>query len=268
MTPRDRVRAGLAEAIDGAAPGLMTADRLCRACVELLGVDGAAISLVMSGLAWGTFGSSGELSRRLDEYQFTYGEGPCLDSARLGVPVLVADFRAPGESRWPGYAEAVLAEGVRAVYALPIAVDRVYVGALDLFRHRPGPLGGDGLGGGLVAAELAALPLLDLVAAEQVQEYSVARNPVPDVAGEVGPPDPSARLEVYQATGMVMIQLGVSADEALVRLRGHAIAHGQTASEVAWAIIERRLHLPHDGPGAAGPGPDNSDPGPPEKAST
>ena len=42
---------------------------------------------------------------------------------------------------------------------------------------------------------------------------------------------------------MLIAQLDVDAAEALVRLRAHAIATGQTASQVAWAIVERRLVL-------------------------
>jgi AmiR/NasT family two-component response regulator len=54
------------------------------------------------------------------------------------------------------------------------------------------------------------------------------------------------RVEVYQAAGMLIAQLGVTAAEALVRLRGYAFAHDMTASEVAWEIIERRLRLADD----------------------
>jgi AmiR/NasT family two-component response regulator len=56
-------------------------------------------------------------------------------------------------------------------------------------------------------------------------------------------------VEVYQATGMLISHLDVDATEALVRLRAHAIATNQTASQVAVAIIERRLVLDRDDPG-------------------
>ena len=51
------------------------------------------------------------------------------------------------------------------------------------------------------------------------------------------------RVEVYQATGMIIGQLDVDAVEALVRLRAYAFAQGLTASEAAWAIVERRVSL-------------------------
>ena len=50
---------------------------------------------------------------------------------------------------------------------------------------------------------------------------------------------------------MLISALGVDADEALVRLRAHAMATDQSASQVARAIVERRLMLDRDAPGPA-----------------
>jgi hypothetical protein len=109
---------------------------------------------------------SGPLSRRLDELQFTFGEGPCLDAVASGRPVLAYDMSDRGEWRWPAFTQAVSDSGVQAVFALPVSIARKPVGALDLFRSQPGPLSDLGLDGGLWAAELAALPLLDLMTAD------------------------------------------------------------------------------------------------------
>ena len=125
------------------------------------------------------------------------------------------------------------------------------MGALDLFRQDPGSLGGDALGGGLLAAELASLPLLDLVGAAPVAD--IPGTPVEEPWQRLGELD---RLEVHQATGFLIAQLGVPPTEALARLRAHAVATGQTASEVAQAIMDRRLVLDRDknepGRGATG----------------
>jgi hypothetical protein len=221
----------------GAGGALSAADRLCHACVELLEVDGAAVSLMHDGTTLGTFGSSGELSRRLDELQFTYGEGPCLDAVSSGRPVLVSDLREPAEQRWPVFGRAVLDSGVRAVFALPVAIAQSAVGALDLFSSRPGPLSSGGLDGGLWAAQLAALPLLDLMTADVDW---VAAGEGGDGWEQLASLE---RVEVYQATGMIIGQLDVDAVEALVRLRAYAFAQGLTASEAAWAIVDRRVVL-------------------------
>jgi hypothetical protein len=74
MNAHAELRASLGGAMDSGDPTLSAADRLCQACVELLDVDGAAISLTLEGSSQGTFASSGGLSRQLDEFQFTFGE--------------------------------------------------------------------------------------------------------------------------------------------------------------------------------------------------
>ena len=235
----DQLRLDLSEAMAGAAPGVETADRLCRACVDLLGVDGAAISLIQDGATRGTFGSSGELSRSVDEFQFTFGEGPCLDCVTVRTPVLVDDFEDPAESRWPAFAGATLGTGIRAVYALPVAVSTVYVGALDLVSTRPGELAGPALAGALIAAQLAALPLLDLMTTDVDWAAIEAGEPWSQLAS-------LERVEVYQATGMAMAQLDTGPTEAMVRLRAHAFTHDMTASQVAFQVLDRRLRFEPD----------------------
>ena len=249
MNAAERLRAQFEEALQGPADGRggdpeASADRLCQACVALLPVDGAAISVVHDGQTRGTFGSSSPLSRTLDEFQFTFGEGPCLDAHGAGRPVLVADLDDHRESRWPAYSPAVLAVGVHGVFALPVAVANASIGVLDLFRHEAGGLTRTTLAGGLLAARLAALPLLDLIAAHA--DWAVGAD---ESAADAGWSQLASleRVEVYQATGMLMEQLDVPPAEALVRLRAHAFALGRTASEVAWAVVERGLCLDDDG---------------------
>ena len=87
---------------------LAAADRLCEACVDLLDVDGASISLIKDGGTQGTFGSSGDTSRALDELQFTYGQGPCIDAVASGRPVIAEDLDSPVEDRWPALTEVTV----------------------------------------------------------------------------------------------------------------------------------------------------------------
>ena len=54
------------------------------------------------------------------------------------------------------------------------------------------------------------------------------------------------RVEIYQATGMLIHQLDVDPAQAVARLRAHAMATNQTASQVAFAIIEHKLILGRD----------------------
>jgi hypothetical protein len=240
MQTSERLRANLEEAMVGTGGAVESADRLCHACVDLLGVDGAAISFVRDGANWGTFGSSDESSRRWDEFQFTFGEGPCLDAVRHGRPVLVDDLRDPMEVRWPAFAGAMLGDGVRGVFAFPVSIAATRIGALDLFRCDAGTLDNDLQDGAGWASKLAVLPLLDLMSAD-VDWEGIGEGAAWSQLASL------ERVEVYQATGMVQVQLDVDAAEALIRLRGYAFAHDMSISDVAWSIVERRLSLSEDG---------------------
>ncbi len=79
---KQQLRDALGAAVTDAPTPLAAADRLCAACVQHLHVDGASISFIDGSRMQGTFGSSGELSRTLDELQFTYGQGPWLGRRR------------------------------------------------------------------------------------------------------------------------------------------------------------------------------------------
>jgi hypothetical protein len=237
---KQRLRDVLGAAVTDAPTPLEAADRLCAACVDMFDVDGASISFINGAKMHGTFGSSGPLSRTLDELQFTYGEGPCLEAVAQRQPVLAPDLDDPGERRWPALTQALLGEGVKAIFALPVSVASTPVGALDLFRRSSGPLDGDAMTGGAWAAGLAALPLLDLMVSDaDWQRASRGQGSWDQLAS-------LERVEVYQATGMIVAALGVTAADALIRLRAHAIARSLTASEVAHQILDRSLALDTD----------------------
>lgn len=243
MDGDERLRAELSAAVSGPGTVQRVADRLCEACVQLLDVDAASLSLTVNGANRGTLGASGAASRHLDKLQFTFGEGLCLDAVHDGSPVLVADLDDPAETRWPAFTDAVLRTGFTAVFALPVSLASARVGALDLFRRRQGRLTGLALAGGLLAAELEALPLLDLLAARTVNDEPGPDGPKKDDVDGWTQLASLDRIEVYQATGMLMGALGVDEVEALARLRAHAYASGRTAAQLAAAIVERTVLL-------------------------
>ncbi|MBE1548063.1 hypothetical protein GGC64_002071 [Mycobacterium sp. OAS707] len=226
----------LLAAVDGTR-GVDAADRLCEACVTLFDVDAAAISLVFDGANSGTLGSSGEPARMYDELQFILGEGPCLDSVARRSPVAVVDLADPDEERWPVYGPAMLDLKVHGVYAMPVLVAGEYIGALDLFRTEPKRLEDHHFAGAIAAAELASIPLLDLLDTDMQAAFD---DPDSNAWADL---HTLSRAEVSQATGMLVAQLGVEPAEALVRLRAHAYATGRSATDVARDILDRRLRL-------------------------
>jgi ANTAR domain len=207
------------------------AGEICRACVEGLDIDGAAISLLTADPLRETVFASDATADLLEDLQFSLGEGACIDAALSRRPVLVADMNDPVQTdRWPVYAAAVVEQaGVRAVFALPLQWGAIDVGVLDLYRRTPGLLSATQMRDALNAADAATLILLGLRSGpgdEQSWDRSWGN-----------------RAEIHQATGMVVAQLGISAADALARLRAHAFAEQRLLGEVARDVVARRLRF-------------------------
>jgi GAF domain len=205
--------------------------RICSACVDGLDVDGAAISLQTARVARQTLAVTDETAELLEDLQFTLGEGACMEAARTGSPVLVADLHHSAEvTRWPMFAAAVLERSaVRAVFALPLQWGAVNLGVLDLYRGEPGMLDDEQLRDAIMTADTAALMMLGL-----------RTDPDQDGAGWLDHAV-AHRAEIHQATGMVSVQLDVTAAEALARMRAHAFVHDRLLIEVARDVVARRL---------------------------
>src|SRR5580698_3257688 len=75
---------------------------VCFAAARRLEVDGVSVMAVSGGLAAEPLAASDEVSARLEELQFTTGEGPGADEFRLGAPVLIPDLES-AVARWPGF---------------------------------------------------------------------------------------------------------------------------------------------------------------------
>jgi hypothetical protein len=231
-----RVWAWIAEAREDDVPVSLAA--LCRAAMRRLGVDGASVTAVSGPAVREPLSASGELSARLEELVFTTGEGPGEDDVRFGSPMLIPDLESTAE-RWPGFVPAALEAGARAVFALPLQAGAIRVGVLSLYRVLPGPLMPQQLADALVFADIALQLLLD--SASGITGLSGYR-PLDGMS--------DSRAEVYQATGMMSVQMGVSLEEALVRLRAHAFAAGTPLDVVADDVVSRLLRFdPEPGPG-------------------
>jgi len=206
-------------------PGLA---RLCEVAVDVAAVTGAGIMLAAGDQPQGGLSSSDGVADVIEELQFTLGEGPCIDAHGQGSAVSEPDLAAPAVTRWPAFAPAAIEAGVRAIFGFPVRTGTVRLGALNLYRDRPGPLSGDQHADALVVADLAALAILALQA-------TVAPGAL---AAEL---DASFPAVVQQAAGMVSVQLNVTVGDALVRLRAHAFAAGRLLSAVAEDVVARRL---------------------------
>jgi hypothetical protein len=227
----ERARAAdvIAEGVRGARP-VEIPGRLCTVAVKLLPVIGASVSLRSDGMPV-QLSASSDRAAHLSEVQATLGDGPCTYAAEIGAPVLASDLTEGRDvRRWPVFAQQATAAGVQAVYSVPLGNDAVCVGTLDLYRATPGELTPRDLRTAQLVAGVMTVALMALPRGEEN-----GHGEEPWLSGLATDHD-----EVYQAIGMIMVQLGVASDEALARLRAHAFAHNRTALEVAHDVVSHR----------------------------
>jgi hypothetical protein len=205
----------------------------CAVCVELLAVAGAGLT-IMGGDHAGPICVSSPTVASLEDLQFETGEGPCADAFRTGLSVHASQLGPWESGQWPSFVGLAQERGICAVSAFPLTVDGAKVGVLSVYRDRAG--------------ELSELQQADGEAMAEVLAATVLRMQADAPAGAL-PADLDGaamhRAEVYQASGMVAVQLQVSSAEALARIRAHAFASGRPLDVVASDVVARRLRL-HD----------------------
>ncbi|WEO79128.1 GAF and ANTAR domain-containing protein [Cryobacterium sp. SO2] len=203
---------------------------LCRPFLRVLPVTGAAISTLGPPFGTETVCASDADAARIDELQFDLGEGPCWDAMTTRRPVLTADLRT-ASPRWPLFREALGTSQVGSLFAFPLSLGSLNIGAVDLYSRTVGTL---------TDAQVEDATTLSGICARQVIRRTLADLPSHGVVdGEAG--DGFSRREVHQATGMVLAQLGVTAADALLIINGFAFARGRSVREVAADIVARRI---------------------------
>lgn len=212
---------------------------LTRTVVTAARADGAAVAILTDNA--GTrdlLYATDSVATRLDELQFTVGEGPCIDAFRSNEPRTVIDLTdAAATAKWPTFASAVVEElAVHTLLAYPITVYGAALGVLELYRRERGPF---------TESQFDA-----------ARAIATALGPIllTDLETDAGPLDASsythlegryrfARSDVHAAIGMLAARLDAPIADAAAILRAHAYAQSRSISSIAYDIVHRRIEF-------------------------
>jgi hypothetical protein len=209
----------LSATLPTAPPALPPA--VCWDCMSLLGVDGAAVALIGDGRRE-TLCVSDDVVREVEEWQFTYDEGPCVSAFTSGHTV----WSGVGDgSPWPHFAGKARAAGFLELAALPFLSGSRTWGVLELYLTQEGLDDATIVDAATVARAVARLLLTRLPESPTGEDLVTARD------------------EVHQASGVVSVQRGVPIDEALAVLRGFAIQHDRLLRDVASDVVAGGLRF-------------------------
>ncbi len=111
-----------------AALGVVTT--LTGAAID--GADGVSVTLERAGKMT-TVASTNTTIRRMDDHQYTTGQGPCLSAAAEGRTFLASPLAS--EWRWPAFVPRALQEGIGSILSTPLVVDGRPLGALNVYSN-------------------------------------------------------------------------------------------------------------------------------------
>ena len=208
--------------------GLRDGDaELTAAVLRAVPLTGAAVSTLGGILGQETVSSTDGVASRIDELQFDLGEGPCWDVVSDGEPVFEPEIQTHPRHRWPAFMEAIRREPIGSIFAFPLSIGTLNIGALDLYHAEPASLSEEH------SRQVAAM-------AEVISRYVMRR--ALRIAGELEPGENRhGRRAVHQATGFIIAQLGLQPEDAQLLIQGQALVQGRSMTEIAQDIIDGRL---------------------------
>ena len=249
ITRRERDLARTLVELAGDQPGEVDAPRLLgaltEACLSLFDVDAAGLLLGdPDGGGLGPVAHTGTVPSITDVLATLTSDGPAIASLVDGRPVDIGDLSA--EARWPAFAEAAADVGARSFTALPMRLGEDVVGAVCLFRVRPGPLPGRTRD---TAQAIADAATIGVVHAQRIATYEQLADQLQEAL--------DSRVVLEQAKGMVAGSSGVDVEEAFEAIRRRARSTNQRLAVVARQIVEGEvapedLPVSEDDPGGTG----------------
>jgi len=203
---------------------------LARCNVDVLGVTASGVLLTDHTGASDLVAATSEQTRALELQQLRNDEGPGLDARRSGTTVRCPDLAA--DDRWPTFTQAALAAGFAAVHTLPMRLNNLTIGAVDLFSARSGSLCAEAAEIGQTLADVATISVLNERAT--CRQEALARQLQTAL---------SSRVVIEQAKGVLAERLHLAVTDAFSVLRGYARSHNAVLADVAQAVVHGRLSI-------------------------
>ncbi|MGI8876717.1 MAG: ANTAR domain-containing protein [Egibacteraceae bacterium] len=172
--------------------------------------------------------STDERMRLMELFELQRQEGPCVDSYRRGEQVVEDDLER--SSRWPQFTPVAVQEGYRSAFAFPLRLRGEVIGALNIFRERPGPVEAADLHATQALADMATIGILQERAVREARQ----------LAGHLQTAL-NSRVVIEQAKGILAERAGLTMGEAYQALRWYARNHNRRLREVAAAIVSSDL---------------------------
>jgi len=206
--------------------------RLAENVVAILKVAGAGVSVVDDRGRLRPVTTINELTAQLETVEEEGQEGPCVDSFQRGEVIRVPrlDERA---HEWPEWSAEAKRHGVKAVLGIPLRVEGVSIGAMNVYATEPREWGDGEVRAAQVLTDIAAGYVANASDLEQSRRTTEQLREALE-----------SRIIIEQAKGMLASEYQISVDQAFAVLRTHSRRHGATLRVVADGVVNLGLRPP------------------------
>jgi GAF domain-containing protein len=203
-----------------------TIERVLEFAVRELDCSYATVVFAQAKQRVETVAATDPVVAGLDAVQLEAGDGPDLEVITGGRGIVVHDTSL--DERWPAWAAAASAAGVRSMLATPLRTSELTIGSLDFHDLRVGHFAEDDLEVAQVLARHAA------VALDAARDHDHLWRAI------------GSRHFIGMAQGVLMERFAIDADEAFAVLRRYSQDGNVKLHTVAERVIaSRRLPESH-----------------------
>jgi GAF domain-containing protein len=168
--------------------------------------------------------STGDLALRLDETQYSTGQGPCLHAATTGELTEIPDIRT--ETRWPDYARRAVEEQSLSSLSVPLAIDEHISGALNIYSRQAHAFDEGSRSAATRFGPYAAVALSNMYA------YDSARDLAMNLEAAL-----RSRAVIDQAKGILIERYRLTPDQAFQRLAAASMATQMKVRDIADHLV-------------------------------
>lgn len=203
--------------------------RLVEHVIEILGVDGAGVSVVDDEGNLRPVTVPNELTRELEAREEEHQQGPCVDALR-NLDEVVVPRLADHADKWPDWCEKASELGVRAVLGIPLTTNGQALGAMNIYSLRERDWQASEVRVARVLCDMASSYVVNASELDQARRTAEQLQQALD-----------SRIIIEQAKGVIANEQRITVEEAFVILRDHSRQQGASLRAVSQAVVELGL---------------------------
>jgi len=205
--------------------------RLSDHVSDVLDVTGSGVSIRDDDGQLVFVTATSDVVEEVERLQEQFEQGPCVEAAMTTAAVVSDDLRSD-EHRWPKFAPAAVDRGMCAALSIPMHVEGMVVGALNVYDSAPRSWSEDEVGAAQVLAEMATVYVVMVSQLRSAEQLAAQLQHALD-----------SRVVIEQAKGVLARAHEVDVSAAFERLRRYARNNHRNLHDVAAEVVDGTLQL-------------------------